>query len=76
MIEPTETETLDRLDHFAACMERIADEARTRPETLTQAPHTTPTSRLDEGKAARELTLTWKREPSAAPRDVAPAARS
>jgi len=76
MIEPTETETLDRLDHFAACMERIADEARTRPEMLTQAPHTTPTSRLDEGRAARTLTLTWNREEAATPPAVAPAARS
>ena len=42
MIEPTETETLDRLDHFAARMERIAAEAAEDPELLHQAPHTTP----------------------------------
>jgi glycine dehydrogenase subunit 2 len=38
MIEPTETETLDRLDHFAAAMEIIAREARERSQ---QAPRRT-----------------------------------
>jgi glycine dehydrogenase subunit 2 len=59
MIEPTETETLDRLDHFAAAMERIAKEAAENPKLLLDAPHTTPVSRLDEGRAARELVLHW-----------------
>lgn len=59
MIEPTETETLDRLDHFAAAMERIAKEAEENPKMLLDAPHTTPVSRLDEGRAARELILHW-----------------
>ena len=66
MIEPTETETLDRLDHFAEAMERIAREARDEPDTLHQAPHTTPAGRLDEGRAARELKLTWKTAAAAA----------
>ncbi len=60
MIEPTETETLDRLDHFAGAMERIAQEAAENPALLHDAPLTTPVSRLDEGRAARELRLTWK----------------
>src|SRR5204862_2711508 len=55
MIEPTETETLDRLEHFAAAMERIAREAAETPQLLREAPHHTPVSRLDEGRAAREL---------------------
>ncbi len=59
MIEPTETETLDRLDYFAAAMERIAAEARDNPQLLRDAPHTTPVGRLDEGRAARELRLKW-----------------
>ncbi|TMQ69265.1 MAG: glycine dehydrogenase subunit 2 [Candidatus Eisenbacteria bacterium] len=59
MIEPTETETLDRLDHFAAAMERIAREAAETPQLLLDAPLTTPVSRLDEGRAARELKLHW-----------------
>jgi glycine cleavage system P protein (glycine dehydrogenase) subunit 2 len=61
MIEPTETETLDRLDHFAAAMERIAQEAAENPKVLLDAPLTTPVSRLDEGRAARELVLHWGR---------------
>ena len=61
MIEPTETETLDRLEHFAAAMERIAVEAAENPQLLRDAPHSTPSSRLDEGRAARELKLRWGR---------------
>jgi glycine dehydrogenase subunit 2 len=77
MIEPTETETLDRLDHFAACMERIAEEARDNPQLLHDAPVSTPVSRLDEARAARDLKLTWdaSRQPSAAPAEE-PVARS
>ena len=59
MIEPTETETLDRLDHFADVMLRIAEEAREHPSQLLDAPFTTPSRRLDEGRAARELRLRW-----------------
>ena len=70
MIEPTETETLDRLDHFAAAMERIAQEAREDPQRLRDAPHSTPNSRLDEARAARELKLTWG-VPGAPPRAAA-----
>lgn len=70
MIEPTETETLDRLDHFAAAMERIAQEARENPKLLLEAPLTTPVSRLDEGRAARELVLHWGGSGRAAPGPV------
>ena len=59
MIEPTETETFDRLDHFASSMERIAAEAAEDPELLHQAPHTTPVGRLDEARASREPRLRW-----------------
>jgi len=82
MIEPTETETLDRLDHFAAAMERIAREARESPQVLRDAPHSTPNSRLDEGRAARELKLRWgAKAPGASAGDAAkpaqqPVARS
>ncbi len=66
MIEPTETETLDRLDHFASAMEQIAREAAENPKLVLDAPHETPVSRLDEGRAARELRLTWSRSGRAA----------
>ncbi len=57
MIEPTETENKDTLDAFADALIRIAEEARTNPEVLQSAPHTTPFGRLDEVRAARELVL-------------------
>ncbi len=57
LIEPTETEVKEDLDAFVDAMERIAEEARTEPETLLNAPHTAPVRRLDEVKAARELVL-------------------
>jgi len=57
MIEPTETESKETLDAFVDAMKRIAEEARTNPELLKEAPHNTPVSRLDEVKAARDLVL-------------------
>jgi glycine dehydrogenase subunit 2 len=57
MIEPTETEPKPVLDAFIAAMRDIADEAVRDVETLRNAPQATPVSRLDEGKAARELVL-------------------
>ena len=75
MIEPTETETLDRLDHFAAAMERIAREAAENPQLLRDAPHSTPASRLDEGRAARELKLRWETPSAGSPAPPEPARR-
>ncbi len=57
MIEPTETETKATLDAFAGAMRRIAEEARSSPEILREAPHDAPVRRLDEVKAARELVV-------------------
>ena len=57
MIEPTETESKDTLDSFIEAMTRIAEEARSNPELLKEAPHNTPISRVDEVKAAKELVL-------------------
>ena len=57
MIEPTETESMQTLDKFAAAMLKIAEEAHASPDLLTSAPHTTPVGRLDEVKAAKELVL-------------------
>ncbi|MFO3797358.1 MAG: aminomethyl-transferring glycine dehydrogenase subunit GcvPB, partial [Anaerolineales bacterium] len=57
MIEPTETESKRTLDAFAEAMLRIAEEARTQPQLLHEAPHNTPFGRLDEVKAARDLVL-------------------
>ena len=57
MIEPTETESIETLDRFAEVMLGIAEAARTDPETLKQAPLTTPVGRLDEATAARRPDL-------------------
>ena len=60
MIEPTECETRESLDHFIESMHRIHQEMQENPEVILQAPHATPVRRLDEGLAARALELTWK----------------
>ncbi|MHC4184096.1 MAG: PLP-dependent aminotransferase family protein, partial [Planctomycetota bacterium] len=61
MIEPTETETRETLDEFAAAMIKILEEAEKTPELLKNAPHTTPVSRLDEVQAARKPNLRWRK---------------
>ena len=60
LIEPTETESPEVLDAFAAAMARIEREAREEPEYLKGAPHTMPVRRLDDVRAAKQLDLTWK----------------
>lgn len=57
MIEPTETESKQACDAFADALLKIAEEAKTNPEVIKTAPHTTPFGRMDEVKAARELIL-------------------
>jgi glycine dehydrogenase subunit 2 len=59
MVEPTETETKEALDAFAAALLQAADEAETDPQLLHDAPVTTPVRRLDEARAARHLKLRW-----------------
>jgi len=60
MIEPTETETKASLDAFADALLAIDGETMTDPERVKQAPTRTPVRRLDEARAARQLTLTWR----------------
>jgi glycine dehydrogenase subunit 2 len=57
LIEPTETETKRTLDLFIEAMQKIAQEAREDPDLLHGAPHTTPVSRLDEVRAAKQLMV-------------------
>ncbi|CUR45382.1 Glycine dehydrogenase [decarboxylating] (glycine cleavage system P2 protein) [Alloalcanivorax xenomutans] len=59
LIEPTETESKEAMDDFIAAMEAILHEAKTDPDTVTQAPFTQPVRRLDDVKAAKELDLVW-----------------
>ena len=56
MIEPTETESKETLDAFAQTLFRICDEPA---ELLHEAPHTTPISRPDEVRAARQPIVAW-----------------
>ncbi|HEY8345608.1 MAG TPA: aminomethyl-transferring glycine dehydrogenase subunit GcvPB [Bacillota bacterium] len=59
MIEPTEAVTLELLDSFVAIMKDLAEKAKTVPETLKEAPYTTPVRRLNETEAARHPVLKW-----------------
>ncbi len=59
MIEPTETESLDTLNHFIEIMAQIYYEAIHSPETLTTAPNHTSISKVDETLAARNPKLRW-----------------
>ncbi|MBN1942586.1 MAG: aminomethyl-transferring glycine dehydrogenase subunit GcvPB [Phycisphaerae bacterium] len=54
MIEPTETESTETLDAFVAAMREIAEVAQNDPESFKECPKTTPVSRLDETRAARQ----------------------
>jgi glycine dehydrogenase subunit 2 len=60
MVEPTETETPETLEGFAEAMRQAAADARTDPEVVKAAPQTTPTGRLDEARAARNLRPRWE----------------
>jgi len=60
MIEPTETETKERLDEFVEAMLTIGREAATSPELLHEAPRTRPVRRLDEVRAAKEPIVTHR----------------
>src|SRR5918992_3039784 len=53
MIEPTETEPKERLDHFVEVVRSILEEAEADPEVARNAPYTTPVRRLDEAGAAK-----------------------
>lgn len=60
MIEPTETETKETLDHFIEVMKRIAREVEETPDLVKEAPHTTPISRPDDVAAARKPIVRWQ----------------
>ena len=62
MIEPTEAENRDTLDAFIQALQAINRETDENPELVRQAPHTTPVSRLDEARAARQPDLRWRGE--------------
>lgn len=53
LIEPTEGESKQTLDHFIACFKKIVAEIIENPEIVKLAPHSTPVGRLDEVQAAK-----------------------
>ncbi len=57
LMEPTETETKETLDAFAASMAAILAEAAEDPAIARNAPYTTPVRRLDEAGAAKRPVI-------------------
>lgn len=62
MIEPTETESRQTLDQFAAAMIEIGRLAESEPEKVKGAPYLTVVGRLDEATAARKPNLRYRAE--------------
>lgn len=60
MIEPTETESKERLDEFVAVMRKIANEVETSVELVNTAPHSAKVKKIDETLAARKPDLRYK----------------
>lgn len=58
LIEPTETESRQELDHFLQVMQMIYNEITTTPERVKQAPVTLQIQRADEVRAAKQPILT------------------
>jgi glycine dehydrogenase subunit 2 len=59
MIEPTETESKESIDHYCDILLRIHEEIEKDPETVRSAPHNTVVGRLDDVFAARKMILRW-----------------
>ena len=59
MIEPTETESPQTVAALADALTRIAND----PDDAKSAPRTTPVSRVDEARAARQLIPTFDARP-------------
>jgi glycine dehydrogenase subunit 2 len=75
MVEPTETESKEMLDEFVRILQEIEKEIDSDPKILTEAPHDTPVSRIDEVTAARQPNLRFRKEDTAKPAACRPASR-
>jgi glycine dehydrogenase subunit 2 len=71
MIEPSETESKQSLDHYIEAMLEIAREIEEDPDRVTGAPHSTEYKRLDEAGANRSLRLRWTPSEATVPEAVA-----
>ena len=59
MIEPTETESKEKLDDLISIFRSIKQEAEENPEIVKSAPNNMPVQRLDQVHAARFPILTF-----------------
>jgi len=62
MAEPTETESRETLDRFAAAMIQVAKEAIAGEEFLHAAPRNMPVTRVDEAMAVKNPYLRFRNE--------------
>ena len=60
MVEPTETESKETMEHVAGIFKQLYHMAQTAPEQLHNAPATTPVRRLDEVGAARNPRVRYQ----------------
>ena len=60
MLEPTETEGPETLDHAADVLRKLYKKAFEDAESMHTAPHNMPIGRPDEVQAARKPVLRWK----------------
>ncbi|MHA1166713.1 MAG: aminomethyl-transferring glycine dehydrogenase subunit GcvPB [Candidatus Hodarchaeales archaeon] len=60
MVEPTETEARETLDHYAGILAKICKTAETNPQLIHDAPLTTPVTRIDDVLAARKPLLSYR----------------
>ncbi|MBQ7076631.1 MAG: aminomethyl-transferring glycine dehydrogenase subunit GcvPB [Lachnospiraceae bacterium] len=60
MVEPTETETKEEMDHVINVLKEIHEKAEKDPEYVRSAPHTTVINRPDEVGAARNPIVAFK----------------
>ena len=60
MLEPTETEGIETLDHAAEVLRKLYHKAFEDAASMHAAPHNMPIGRPDEVQAARKPVLRWK----------------
>ena len=63
LVEPTETESKQSLDHFIKTLCDLVERLKKDSDSFKAAPLFTPIRRLDETQAARKPVLRWKEEP-------------
>ena len=63
LVEPTETESKQSLDHFINTLCDLVERLKKDSDSFKAAPVFTPIRRLDETQAARKPVLRWKEEP-------------